>query len=627
MLRQVHGYIVPLNGAAAQQDGPRRLTGSRDLAAPPRFAPNGSTVAYCNSIGDLGDVYALDVARNDIQGFSDLRLGWDPGFFQWSADGRGLVYGVAGSGAGSRGSSPYFEIRHSTLTRDSLVYSSQNEDDPFAVHSMEAVDLRSVSPLPGGDQIALLLDPDGDGCRTLHLVGMRRPAAAGSDSAPREVPGLCVEGTLEPGSWSADGGWLVTPGREPASGRAGWQAAARGIYAVSTLPDPPGLPFEMLMELPDPQPDAPAPCVVVRPAGLPLAIDPLAAAPRLPSAPLTDLPPFIPGELVTMQYAFDDRGHLSTGIRILRPGIDRRFRFWQLPASGGSVYGFLCPDISPEGGRMAVLFGEQLIVIDRGKQVIMDFGGLPGSFRGCPVWSADGLRLAVPLHPRMYADAFILGAFSLAGGLAVYSPLIEESLVAPPVWHPDGKRLLAVMRADQNVHHLAEWEVSPAGINLLQPMMYEFDGWVMINDMAYAPDGSKLAILLLDSAADAQLRVIDTADWSTAAQMNLSNGGAFEGDPGILSGLNWLQDGRIGFVHLLPENDAYLSEVIVYDVAAQAPDWTAPVVDRIEETAWSPDGNWLAFINESGLCLLDMRSPHRPVLLDAERVATLDWIP
>lgn len=617
--RQVYAYIVSLNPDKTRQARPIAAPDSLGLAGPPRFSPRGVKLAY-QTAGQNPNVTVWNVAAGSLNTFPET-----PGavqnpedtYFQWFADGRSLSYGQAQAGG-----SPYYEIARADETSWDVLYSSAG-DGPGITSGPT-----SVSPSPAWGRIAFLLDPDADGCRTLHIMSDKKPAPR-----PREIAGLCIDGPVEPDSWTSDGRWLALPAHEPGD------EARPGIYAISTLLSPPGYPFERLGNLPAWSEQEQALRVSVRPESAPLDIQPIAAAAAGSAPPVTALSDEIPGTILASGQQLPAAGSQplpeivtltpSTGEMVSRslplpPGVN--------PAN---VY---CPVLSPGGEHAAVVVYDpaspllHILVVNREGQLITEIkedpeAGVPSA--NCPVWSPDGKSIAMVLTRITGPSLARIAVFGLDGSAASLVPKNAIRLISGLVWTPDNQNLLLYFTGLPSEKIMA-WNIHEPPPDPEHPesalieLLPGASSSMMLLEAAVSPDGSQIAVLLFEriSPPRAWLQVYGAEDMLEQSRLELTN---VLPNTRPAAFVTWTPDGQLGFARAADPASGHIAEVVFFDPAAQTERTAALIHDPVYAAAWSPDRRWLAYTNESGLWLLDLRSPHSPAHIRGGEITAVDW--
>lgn len=616
---QVYAYIVPLNPGKTQQARPLAAPDSLGLIEPPRFSPRGVKLAY--QTAEHG-VNIWNVAAGSLDTFPgpDGAV-QDPenAPFQWFADGQSLAFGQA-----QAGSSPFYEIARADETSWEVLFSSV--DDAQAAASGPASSPTSVSPSPAWGRIAFLLDPDADGCRTVHIMSDKKPAPK-----PREITGLCIDGPVEPDSWTTDGRWLVLPAHEPGD------EAHPGIYAISTLLSPPGWPFERLGNLPAWGEQEQPPRVSVRPESAPLDIQPLPAPTAGSAPPVTALSNEIPGTILVMgqQPPAGGSGPLP---EILTPSAGEMVsRSLPLPP-GIDPAGVYCPVLSPGGELAAVVVNDpaiarlHMLIVDREGRLVTEIqedpeAGIPSA--GCPVWSPDGKSIAVVLTRITGPSVARIAVYGIDGSVTSLVPERAIRSITGLFWSPDSRRLYLYSAGLQN-DKLKAWDVyepppdpeSPD--SALVELLPDLPNNVLVLDPAVSPDGSQIALLLLErtSPPRARLQVYSAADMLEQSRLELAVT-RLDRRPAAL--VAWTPDGQVAFVRAADPASGHTAEVVFFDPAAQTERTAALLEDSVYAAAWSPDRRWLAYANESGLWLLDLRSPHSPAHIRRGEITAIDW--
>lgn len=159
------------------------------------------------------------------------------------------------------------------------------------------------------------------------------------------------------------------------------------------------------------------------------------------------------------------------------------------------------------------------------------------------------------------------------------------SYESDPIWSPDGKRLAFVARftgkfpPEENIYSM-EPEGPEQTFNAAVQVTHFTNGLVATNDLAWSPDGTKIAFVRGSASHGNQPLYVVNADGSSANATEIpTTGGA--GNPTFSA-----DSGKIAFSH----NNQ------IYTVAADISSPATPLPGAAgEEPAWSPDGSRIAY--------------------------------
>lgn len=248
--------------------------------------------------------------------------------------------------------------------------------------------------------------------------------------------------------------------------------------------------------------------------------------------------------------------------------------------------GQLSAETSAGGGRLAVVVGDRLIVMDTDgghRHVVARLVGMPS-------WSPDGRRLAVD-------DRGSVALLDADGNPGRLRRIVRGEAPAPD-WSPDGRRI-AFGRQD------AIWVVDIDGRH--QRKLVRNAAWPR-----WSPDGRTLAFLrrgdiwAVDLINHSERRILRNA-----------------------SSLSWSPDGgRLAFTRQVSRPAPNGDELPVYTWVARRDGGAQRRVGECGEPTWSPDERELACISgeRRWLVVMNLDGTHRRVLV---RDSTLepDWSP
>lgn len=158
-----------------------------------------------------------------------------------------------------------------------------------------------------------------------------------------------------------------------------------------------------------------------------------------------------------------------------------------------------------------------------------------------------------------------------------------------PAWSPDGKRLAFVVKSlgknEENIFTMEPEPNDPTGnqANVAVQVTHFTNGIVPTGDLAWSPDGTKIAFVRGFASAGNQPLYVVNSDGSSANATEIpTTGGA--GDPTFSA-----DSGRIAFWH---SNQIY---TVASDISIPA----SPLPGAMgQEPAWSPDGSRIAYGHE-----------------------------
>lgn len=636
---EVAVYQITIDQPASPENGVRLVEQTQFAAGPLRYSPVAPLLAF-------GYPTAVHVGHLETDARYIFAQEVVPGLeiedFQWKADGESLVYGVWSTSPTYR----KFRIKQVREGKTESLYSF--ETPAVEKEDLELSPVHSMSPSPQGGRIAFLQDTGADGCWTVRLIGDRKPVAA-----PREIPGLCVDGRLEPASWSPDGRWLVVPGRLPGDEQT-------GLYTIDTRLSPSGPVIERLMDWPDSPEDGALPVIAVRPNRPLLGIHAYAAALVTPPPP-TVLSTEVPGQLTFLREASPGQENAPLALTFLTPWTqeqEERLLPEEIKWGEDPYTGLTCTNRSPDGQFIAFYYTVagngpggnhyRLLVTDEALKPVKtvdyeDWEAVEYAFF-CPIWSADGRRLAFLRQNNDYSldGNFILAVHEIPGDGDWLVPLdadnIDLTWASGLNWSPDGQWIWIsgyAYNGGSTLIGLALSQVmevanapSPDHTPLLDPKIVRFDTQGPFLDVKFSPDGQKLFFLQQESpyfGSSVNTMQIRTQDVSALEEGNRVKPNDVLGFPGMPGGrLLWLPGGHLGLLRQKSMNSLYPYEWVHIDPAMGESQTILRSEEYLSQITLSPDGNWMAYVTQSGLWLLDLRGPHTPLRL-GDSVQFLDW--
>ncbi len=625
-------YLVPTDGSA-----PQSIAYTRGAQPWSRFSPALPLLAF-PSVEQDGGLSVINIetgwtTRVTAEDTDLLRYSLiHPEAFDWSLGGRSLVYTVNSENSALVRLSPELDAV-STVDFDGS--GAQN------IASGPVYGFSGVTWVPSSLLVASL-ENNPDGCRTIRL-----DHAYNRQVAPRRLPGLCVEGSLERASWSGDGNWLALLARLP-------DESTPSIYAVRLPADNEAPLFERLGDVnliargSDSLPVGPA--LRVRKIGRHLAINPRPAAepPQGPPVQFSDvLPPAVEELPEWLVYAVDT----GAAGQIFRGSLDSP----QFEPLTGTEAVDTCPRIGPDG-RVAYLsdmgrgetVSREIFVMDGDGQnhnLLTPEGG--NRIYDCPVWSPDGQFLAAFNHQEGESSLAVIRA---DGSEPPFFLPVERSGLSAPVWLPNdpadpslgADRVLVIVPQARQPVRLLEYDLSlPEGERETPRELAIFPGWDDVWGAALSPDGTRLAMVQVlynrsnarfVGRTSAQLRVIDLQTMVSPVSVQLNNFDPYTVGRG---GLSWLSETQLGLVR---STSMIGSQKSVFEIFGPTPNGLQSVLrtvthfeDIVFSADWisSPDGTqgWILFTAESGLWALTYGpdGASLPVQFSGAVISGADW--
>lgn len=640
-------YLVGIDGSA-----PRSVAGTRGALPWARFSPSLSILAY-SPAGQPGGLALLNVENGWTAWLTEednaaFQFAAVAGAFDWSLGGRSLVYAVDGprvSGAPAAQSGSLLRLSPEVTARGDADFRGAGADTVDRLPTAGA--FQAVSWVPSSLQIAALYD-DGKGCRTLRINH-----AYNRQVQPRDLRDLCVLGGLERSSWTSDGNWLVLLAEEAEA-----QGSAPGLYAVQPGA---GEIAPIVERLQGGEELSRAALVRVRPTARSLRLNPRRSLAL--ESPAVVTPTRVPGaanEGLPAWVAYTVRRDGGAGEILVRARPDGSQAQDLTPAGSRSS----CPSIGP-GGQVAFLsdmpageagspsLRQEVFVTGAGGEARRltgdalpeELGGTdPASIAygyayGCPVWSADGARLAAVMKAGERAYLAVLDANGASA--PVYIPIAGAGS-AEPVWLPQDESgrssILMVTPARSQPAQLVEIDVDSAladedRVVWSSPLLGWDDAW----GLALSPDGAQIAVWMVyfpegarqDEPSAAQLRILDTATREVLSAVTPAN---LDAGPALRGALGWAADGSVRLARAVsnigsrksiferyhPQEDRLENRLVE----------TAVFEDVIYDAVWGP-GDWVLFTAESGLwamnCPPEGAGACAPGQISGEVVLEVDW--
>ncbi len=643
-------YLVGTDGSGA-----RVLPGTAGVIAPVRFSQTGPYLIYPSPQPDsLFIRYAIQTGEKQplaVEDAQELRLSTQvTGFFQYhrTESLEQLVYLAQGSLSPAKpletpapvGYPPPAATLPAATPQATLTGSPPQEYLRWALHSLDTDRtayytlvsgppgaFRGVTYNPLAARIAFL--ENDQGCWTVHLL-VDNP----EDTRPLALTGMCVRGALLPEQWSQDGHWLVVWGRQAGT-------ASPALYALHipqlTLPAQ-----DLLQTTPETEPPSFAllahfPGTVtglsVRPAGLPLEINPNPAHPQ-PAAPPEALPPMVlPGPLLLTEPV--QRSDLSLLFQTVRsvigqpnpaPALPDTAIVLQNPGGGRQVLvpadaRNTCPARQPGGdaiiftsNRSGAASGNEIYRVDpSGGAPLLLTQPFPGYTQGstrapsyaCPVWAPDGRFFAVLIQTARSSG---LQVITPTGQVLRYLPVDAVSNTVAPLWTPDENQILLVEPAQHGgpariVEVPLLWPTSSHG---LLPLV----GWDDIQALSLSADGGQLALLAVrqanaSSPARAELMVFSYPELAVLYQKELPayNPAALQNQGRLF----WLQEHQLVFAIPMRPTDLHKAAFVRYTPAEDAFQYLAYSDDALLD--WTIKDGWLVYSSESGLWKVPINDP------------------
>lgn len=678
-------YLVPVTststllGSPAQpppaEPGPIRLpytAGVTQVA----FSTNATILALAMPGGELNLYYPEQGTWGPAAGFGDAAgIPYRALDVDWSPDGSWLAY-VRQVPPGAASASGEAQVRvafqvfssrtaGSDLYQPDLVVASADSPDAFAGAAWV--------PLPDRRWVVFLQqEPALPGCYTPRIQVAPRSESDATGLTARTLADLCVQGGIGPGSFASNGRWLTLTAHEPGQQEVRlWSIRLpRDLVSVDpivherlselsydleslTLDSGPlssGLLDSGLLPVPRPRPVLERQQVTrpVRPRPVPTP-DPGAAAP--PLAVTGSLPGRLAlagtagstSRLWTGQVEGDGGGGRLVAQPILEQAAAVTCPTW---SPDGQQVAYLSNVSAPEGGlsdvHVLAAGGGSPRTLGRAAaagRVDLDSGG--GLSYGCPAWSPDGSTLAAVLEAG--GQAF-LALMPLDPGLdAVYVPVDSPSRLAPPLWTPDGARVLLVSTGVESrptriltynpeaAFRLSVNGAAPPAQGEVWEVRLFLSGWDEILGWAFDPSSDRLALILVNFEREGgqftQLQVLG-GGFQRLALANLLD---FVTAGPWPTPLEWTEDGQVSFLYRRDPRSRDKAGLVLFDPAPDAEAADAEAADAeaadaateaeeiagwrgasrllaafpeiIYDTAPAPGGLWTAAAGESGLWL------------------------
>lgn len=646
-------YLVQVGGDSQQSREARILAYTRGASGPLRFSNRMPLLAYSMPGGRLM-VYDMTMNRythiTALDEHNGLRLA--DGLFDWSRS-NALAYVVESQTDG------HVEARIA-LGLDALSSFSYNPDEPNAL-LLEAPpgSIHGLTWTP--DDLLLILEEGletGEGCLTLkaHPVPKGTGAVGGATGVPPEIPAVCVDSPVDALSWASgqDGyHWLLFLGRNAPSAERGfyamrfresasWASISRPIDSaplveyLGSAEDLAGVPAAGSPLRPRPEAQQPRfgeKEIVIRPAA--------AQAPQqsgLPEAQMREELKELSGTvLVSPPPGIDGP--------VIRFQIDGSFRRVLTPAKGEHS----CAAWSPDGEYIAYLSDQDQPVPHRTEVYRMNSNGsqvtrltndpfpgasgylpdgLPLPHFDCPVWSPDGRYLAAVVYESR--ESAYLAVIPVKDGDARYLKIDLPSEYTPPVWSPDGSKILLALQGGENYPPriiAVDWQASTPD-DLDYRVVQTFSTTDEVFGMAFSPDATRLAYLAAEYALNTKPMFELHSVWATGHNdqvvywLSLDEIVPGEG----LNRIFWQSNDQIYFLYRSPPESLYKAAVGSYTPSA----WQPPLSGYVKEVVydWYLVDNWFIFSSDSGLWALrlyNMGAEHnQPIRLSDQPVYRID---
>ena len=588
------------------------------------FSPNQPLLATARSVYNIADGWSFDGwygLATEEGAFDDGRTAGPQGAFDWALGGGSLAYLAQGQVSQGNGALAD-QIRLSPVIGPNYREIFVDKVSHIIDRASGGTAFRSISSMPGGSLLGTLQDSHNTSCWTVHLVN----AINNNQTAPSDMPGLCVDGNLERASWDSKGAsktrWLAVAGRlaDPGTGK---PVGEPGIYAIRNSP----LGYSAAPEI-ERLVGLPADLVTVprlRPSAKSLHIQPQAAGP-IESPRIQSLPPLAVTESMLMA---EQDAELSQGFAITRMGADG-VSVVLVPDDTHND----CPTWSPDGQKIAYwsykeypsgIFlmdadgGNPALAIPKAQPVV---GGLAPAY-GCPVWSPDGKVMAAL---RYEGDVPRLAVIGREEGVLGIFPINSPSERVRPVWSPDSKTIYLAEAIGRN---RSVTLVSIHWSTLTGPVtMRVLSGWDDVQAMAIAPDGRQLALIATQTDPNTQMEhanlfILDLI--VPGAGMRKSLPDYTFPTPEATGRIVWLPDGRLLFAFvqydLLTHDKA---SFVTFNPKDGLMDTLAFSEDALID--WAVKDGWLIYSSESGLWAQNVSgdSDFAPVRLSSQRILSLE---
>ncbi len=662
-------YLVPLDGGLLQS-----IALTRNAPASYHFSPAQSQLAFFSST-EPGSLALLNLQNGSLAWANQadsqtyrFYASQQPDAFDWSADGTSLAYiangpytqdqSLAERGILAGGIALSSEVR--LLTNRSGAASAAVEAQPVMVASAPER-FRAVSWAPGGRLIAALAGQDQPDCWTVRLA---------IAVTTQDLNGLCVDGRLQPASWTADGSWLVLLAHTSAEPRP-------ALYALRVLQPNAGSPaqssaaYELLADL------SAEPFNTVDNNNLPLWANPSVRpdsghALNIHPRPVQSPPPArpeLPGAdagqvLFTVPDQPAGNSPAPTQIEMIHAdgsGLETLLTNGQVNA---------CPRFSPDGKRMAFTssmdspFPENNEVyvkeLDGQKTLRLTSQNLPVEANGpardqvsyplydCPVWSPDSKLLAVVARsqthtylgllpvddphapPRFWtvgpvsrlSDPLwepvdprnpVLGAQRILlvypqGGLPAKLMEFNLRLQKDPAQNAQATPSAAVPGAAPSPTPSAAADLIPEGV---VTELIQLTSWDDVKGLALSPDGKHLAFIALYYTTRDQhgpaIAQLRVLSWPALDFSALASLTHYNNQYAPRAPLAWLGDGQVGLVTVRGLVGPGKTEFDLLNLDSNRLDSLARFDDLVYQARWRPDG-WLIFSAESGLWALHLNA-------------------
>lgn len=651
-------YLVPVNGTEVV-----RLS-STQMARNPRWSAEPGWLAFEQpTTGGMG-IFARNVEYWDsyqVVG-SDIETGavfhTSEGSFDWSPNNRGILY-VSNGPYPKSSNSISIVPDENTRSRMEIIqgFPLRNAEPSILTDHPMLDEIISVSWSPG-DTVAYLQEDDlsaSMGCHKLFLQ-----LWGNDDSAPVEVPGLCVTQMLTDSAWTSDGDWLVVVGvahnprivqfggfapryRQPAIYALDvnyfwqYQAQVRGVRedTAGSLIAPQADPGEIaetifgavhLVRLSEqgaafhkPQIPPNAPRLNIKPR------ENNSLQANINHTPQVD-PAAVPWQIV-----FSGRRGSNTDIFTMRADGSELVNLTNHPEDD------YLPAVSPDQQRIAFVSTRWRVRPDRVTEIfVMNADGSnPQQLTqlGEMVsyshlsWSPDG-RYIVGIASSGFSNYLVIA--KVDGGKPSVIALVEGNYL-PPVWNDDNSQIYIGFNSiglNYSPSILSVKLSAPEQVN----QVLLLNEYFRLDALEHAAGSNQLLIVATrPMRGNPQMEMLIWPDFGTerailreeVIQPGMTNTFEMTMAPDSSFALARFQN---------PANSKFKTQIVQLNLADQAEGfmWRIENSWQFEDLIlhqWiSPDGNWLIYTSDSGVWLVDLRTDSRPKRIAEDYHIQLDWI-